>query len=101
MAGAAAGDVAAGARPDPTCGPQTWEHPSPNPSPASPRRARRGSGRALTMRLMRALMTEGAGDLSSTPCVFFQQGTCKRGDACKFAHVAAADGDGNVDMGEA
>jgi hypothetical protein len=47
------------------------------------------------------LMTEGAGDLSSTPCVFFQQGTCKRGDACKFAHVASADGDGNVDMGEA
>jgi hypothetical protein len=49
------------------------------------------------------LMTDGgsAQDLSSTPCVFFQQGTCKRGDACKFAHVAAADGDGNVDMGEA
>ena len=50
VAEAAAGDVA-GARPDPTCGPPTWEHPSPNPSPASPRRGRRGSDPALMMHL--------------------------------------------------
>ena len=44
---------------------------------------------------------EAAADMSSTPCVFFQQGSCKYGDACKFAHVPARDNDGNVDMGEA
>ena len=44
---------------------------------------------------------EAAADMSSTPCVFFQQGSCKYGDTCKFAHVPAQDNDGNVDMGEA
>ena len=68
-----------------TSGPPTWEPPSPNPN-------RVAKGGKTWVR------EEAAADMSSTPCVFFQQGSFCAGTR-QDSRVPARDNDGNVDMG--